>query len=203
MTYLLTFLVVVANVLGAGMIVPQVSRLRRTRVSLGVSAVGVGVGIAQNLWWVTYGLQADGAFSIVPVSVAGTVLYGTIAVQLARIDGLHVARPILTGFLGIGVIPLIPYVLVSLEAAGLVIGLLYGVQFAPAAVAAFRTRQPVGVSAATWSMAFIEALVWLVYGLYSGDPALTVGGAGGAFMSGVILVRLAAVRPRARPRLAL
>lgn len=203
MTFLLTFLVVVANVLGAAMILPQVLKLRRTGVSHGVSSVGVGVGIAQNLWWIAYGLQAEGALGIVPVSIAGAVLYSTIAAQLARIDGLTVFRPIATGFVGIGIIPLIPYVITNLETTGLVIGLLYGVQFAPAAVSAFRTLQPIGVSAATWSMALIEALVWFVYGLHSGDPALTVGGAGGSFMSAVILMRLAVIRPGRRPRLAL
>ena len=82
MNYLLTLLVIVANVLGASMILPQVVKLRRTGAAQGVSTVGVGFGIALNLWWTTYGLQADGALSIVPVSVAGVILYTTIAVQL-------------------------------------------------------------------------------------------------------------------------
>lgn len=202
MDYVLTFLVIVANVLGAGMILPQVLRLSRGGTADGVSTVGVGVGMAQNLWWVAYGLQADGAMGIVPVSVAGVLLYSTIGVQLVGLVGRRCMAPIIAGFAGIGIVPMVPYLLVDLQAAGLTIGLLYGVQFAPAAFAVARTREPVGVSAATWSMAWVEAAIWLIYGLTIGDSALALGGGGGSVMAGLILVRLAATRPQIRPRLA-
>ncbi len=203
MNYLLTFLIILANVLGAGMILPQVLRLRRASTSEGLSAVGVGVGIALNLWWVTYGLQADGAFSIVPVSIAGVILYTVITFQLVQLGTSEVLGPIAGGFFTVGVMPILPYLLVGLEAAGLTIGLLYGVQFAPAALAAMRSDRLVGVSTATWSMALVEAAIWLVYGLHIGDPALAVGGVGGSFMAGVILLRLRAVRAGVQPRFAM
>lgn len=202
MDYLLVLLVISGNVLGAGMIVPQVLRLRQRSTTEGVSAVGVGVGIAQNVWWVTYGLQAEAAFGIVPVSVAGVVLYGTIAVQLIGIDGRSSVAPILGGLTGIGLVPFIPYLLANLHTTGVVIGLLYTVQFAPAAIAAVRTSDPVGLSAATWSMAWSEAVIWFAYGLIVGDPALAVGGAGGSLLAGIILVRVVTTRQPERRRLA-
>ncbi len=198
MSYLLNFLLVVANVLGAGMILPQVLRLHRLRSTEGVSPVGIGVGVAMNLWWIVYGTQA-GAFGIVPVSAAGVALYSTIAWQYLRLDGVGSLSPMALGFAGIGIVPLIPYLFVGIETAGLTIGLLYGVQFSPAAIAAIRTVNPVGVSAATWTMAWIEAAIWAVYGSRVADLPLILGGAGGTFMASVILVRLVATQPR-RPR---
>jgi len=195
MSLVLNFLLIVANVLGAGMILPQVARLHRLRSTQGVSAVGIGVGIAMNLWWIVYGTQAD-AFGIVPVSAAGVVLYSTMAWQYAGLDGFSSLRPMIVGFAGIGIVPLIPYLLLGLDAAGLTIGLLYGVQFSPAALTALRTENPVGVSGATWTMAWIEAAIWVVYGSSVADLPLIVGGAGGTFMASVILVRLVSGRPR-------
>lgn len=202
MDYLLTILLVAGNILGAGMILPQVLRLRGGNTTDGVSTVGVGVGIAQNLWWMIYGLQAEGAFGVVPVSVAGMVLYGTIACQIVRLDGWGRLSSILGGFAGIGVLPLVPYVLVDLQTAGVVIGLLYTVQFVPAAIAVMRTSVPSGVSASTWSMAWTEALIWFAYGLIIGDAALVIGGAGGSVLAGFILVRLLVPHSSNRQRLA-
>ncbi len=208
MNYLLTLLVITANILGAGMIVPQVLRLRRDRTTEGVSAVGAGVGIALNLWWFIYGLQAEGAIGIVPVSIAGVMLYSTIALQLTKLDGRGQLSPIFGGFVGFGFIPLLPYLFIDLRTTGIALGLLYTVQFTPAALAVIRTTEPVGVSASTWTMGLAEALIWFIYGVIIGDPALTIGGAGGSFFSFVILVRLFLVmRPlqdqKRRRRLAL
>jgi len=195
MSFTLTFLLVIANVLGAGMIVPQVIRLRRLRSVDGVSASGTGVGIAMNSWWVLYGIQS-GAYGIIPVSAAGAALYLVIALQLTGITGRTIVRPILTGAGVIGMVPLVPYLTSSLRITGLVIGLLYGVQFLPAALAAIQTWKPTGISPATWAMAWIEAVIWLVYGSSTSDPALIVGGAGGTLMASVILTHVAVTRRR-------
>ncbi|MCZ7627998.1 MAG: hypothetical protein M5U19_02380 [Microthrixaceae bacterium] len=42
----------------------------------------------------------------------------------------------------------------------------------------------------TWAMAWVEAAIWFVHGLATGDLALLVGGAGGALAATIILVRL-------------
>ena len=49
-------MLVVANVMGAGMIVPQVARLNRLKTTEGISAAWIGVGLAMNLWpgWVGF-----------------------------------------------------------------------------------------------------------------------------------------------------
>ena len=88
-------------------------------------------------------------------------------------------------------IPLPFLVVGGWELAGLAVGLCYGLQLLPAVVAVLRTRALAGVSAATWLIAWIESMLWLVYGLGVTDLALIVAGTVGVAMSSVILVRLA------------
>ena len=192
----LSIMLVVANVMGAGMIVPQVVRLRRYRNTRGISAAWIGVGLAMNLWWVAYGLASD-LWGIIPVSAAAFVLYLVIALQYAGINGASSLRGCAIGMLGLGAVPLPALILNGWATAGLVVGLCYAVQFAPAALTALRAERLDGVSPITWAMAGTEAAIWLVYGLNQGDAALVIGGGGGLTMSLLILGRLAFVRPPA------
>lgn len=191
-------LLMVANVMGAGMIVPQVTRLHRRRSDAGLSGVWVGFGIALNLWWLAYALQGP-FWGMVPVSSIAAVLYGAIAWQLGRIAGRTGRRSMLIGSLTAGLAPL-PFALYGgWTAAGIAIGSSYGLQFAPAVVAALRARGTTGISAATWAMALVEAAIWLIYGISLGDGALMLGGAGAGLMAATILARLAVVSRRVSP----
>jgi uncharacterized protein with PQ loop repeat len=188
-TPVLAVLLVVANVLGAGMIVPQVLRLHRVRSADGLSGVWVGVGIAMNGWWTAYGL-AESLWGILPVSSTAAVLYAVMAVQYLGLVGRPGTRPVAVGLGGIALVPL-PFLLVGgWPAAGLVVGLTYAVQFVPAAVAAVRAADLSGISPTTWAMAWTEAVIWIVYGLARDDRALLVGGTGGALAATVILVEV-------------
>ncbi len=183
-------LLVVANVLGAGMIVPQVLRFRRHRSVDGVSGAWVGVGIAVNAWWLVYAV-AGSLWGLVPVSGAALVLYLVIGCQYVVIVGSGGIRQVAIGVIATGSVPLPFLVLGGWPAAGLAVGLIYGVQFSPAAVTAVRSVDLSGVSPLTWSMACIEAAIWLVYGIVEADVALIVGGTGGTLLSAVVLVCLA------------
>lgn len=186
--------VALANILGAGMILPQAVRLRK-RSSDGVSGVWAGVGITMNTWWLAYGLQGS-LWGLIPVSSVSGVLYLSIAWQLWQQRGRRALRDLLAGSLGIGLLPL-PFLLTGgWPAAGAAIGFCYGLQFAPAAVAAFRSDQVTGISPSTWSMGLTEALIWLLYGFWIDDRALMIGGIGGGLMAAVILGRLAVMQLR-------
>ncbi len=74
--------------------------------------------------------------------------------------------------------------------AGLAVGFCYGVQLLPAVVAVLRSAALGGVSAATWLIAWIESMLWLVYGVAIVDVALVVAGVVGVAMSSVILIKL-------------
>ena len=198
---LMTFVVLTANVLGASMAFPQARKLVRTRRTDGVSAVWAGLSAAMNTWWVVYGV-AEGVWPIVPVCAISAALYVTIAVVLLREAGAGAAGGLAIGALGAGLVPL-PFLLAGGWAgAGVVIGLGYGAQLAPAVIAAHRTDRLGGISSGTWILAVLEAAMWLAYGTYVRDTALLVGGGAGMLMGTLVLVRLAVTghRPFRVPR---
>lgn len=196
---LLTVLLVVANVLGAAMAAPQAVRLVRTKSTAGVSSVWVGVSIAMNLWWLVYGV-ATSLWALVPISVVAVALYVVIAVTLIRLRRGHTSVEVLLGSM-IGLVPLPALAIGGWDAAGVAIGVGYGLQLAPAVIAAYRTRELHGVAPGTWIMAWIESAIWFVYGLVVIDPALLVGGASGVVFPTLLLIRLVVTghRPFRRP----
>jgi uncharacterized protein with PQ loop repeat len=201
----LNLIVVAATVLGSWMALPQTLRLVRTGRVEGVSAVWIGVSLAINAWWLTYGITAD-VLALVPVSAISLGLYGAMAVVYLRTVGRPGLAPMTAGAFGLGMIPLPFLVVGGWTLAAVAIGLAYGVQLLPAVVAACRTRDLAGVSAPTWLIAWVEAALWLVYGIGVADVALTSAGIVGVAMASIILARLAltghepfiAVDPRRR-----
>lgn len=186
----LTILLAIANVMGAGMIVPQVLRIRRRRSADGLSGAWVGVGIGLNVWWFLYA-TAEHLWGLLPVSIGAGVLYGVMAAQLTGIDGRRALGAIGRGIAIAGLVPAAALVGAGWTAAGLTLGSAYAVQFAPATAAALRAPSVEGISPLTWTMALLEALIWLTYGLATADAALQVGGTGGAVMAAIILGRVA------------
>jgi uncharacterized protein with PQ loop repeat len=190
MQLLLNLLVVVATVLGSWMAFPQARRIARTRRVDGVSAAWIGVSLAINAWWLTYGSVA-GVWALVPVSIISLLLYGVMAWFFVLSVGRAAIPGLALGVFGLGMVPL-PFLLIGgWELAGVAVGLSYGVQLLPAVVASLRTSALSGVSSTTWIIASLEAALWLVYGLGVGDVALTLAGLVGVVMASVILVRLA------------
>ncbi|MFT4867072.1 MAG: hypothetical protein ACI9CV_001631 [Ilumatobacter sp.] len=190
MNLILNLVVVAASVLGSGMAFPQARRLMKTRSVEGVSPVWIGVSMAINAWWTAYAITTP-LWALLPVSSVSFLLYASIAILYVKTVGVRSLGGMATGAFGLGMVPL-PFLLAAgWELAGLAIGLCYGLQLAPAVVAAHRTRALDGVSAGTWNMSFVEALLWLVYGLAVADAALIAGGAAGIVMAGAILLRLA------------
>lgn len=194
-TLVLPTLLLIANVSGAGMIVPQVLRLARTRDLGGLSLPWAGVGIAMNLWWIAYAV-AEQVWGVLPVSLAGLVLYAVISGQLLQLLGPGALRPVGVGALSIAWLPALGLALGGWSTAGLVIGVCYAIQFMPAAWEALRADRLDGIAPSTWILAWIEAAIWFGYGLHLTDGALVVGGGGGAVMATIILVAWATRRDR-------
>jgi uncharacterized protein with PQ loop repeat len=190
MNLLLTSIVVVATVLGSWMAFPQARRIARTRQVDGVSPTWIGVSLAINGWWLTYGVVV-GVWALVPVSVVSLMLYGVMGWFYVRSVGRSALSGLAVGVFGLGMVPLPFLVVGGWELAGVAVGLSYGVQLMPAVVASLRTTLLSGVSSATWIIAFVEAALWLAYGLGVGDVALTLAGGVGMLLASVILTRLA------------
>lgn len=191
MTLALNVLVLIASVVGSAMAFPQARRLVRTRCVEGISASWIGVSLALNAWWFTYGVGAE-VWAVVPVSVISFAIYATIAVVYVRTTGRHGLSTVALGFVGLGFIPLPFAAIGGWELLGIAIGLCYGLQLLPAVIGVHRTRELAGVSAATWFLAALESVIWFVYGWAAKDSALTLAGVVGVAMSAMILVRLAA-----------
>ena len=156
---LVTAMLVIANIMGAGMAYPQAARLVRQRNSDGVSGVWAGVSLSMNLWWMAYGL-AEGLWGLVPVSAVAAVLYGVTIVAYVRTVAAgrsHDARRRMLGAAraGHGAAPGAPVSGRMAPCSGLAIGLCYGLQLVPAVVAC--VPQPSELDGvwrrATWIMA--------------------------------------------------
>ncbi len=192
MNIVINLIVVAASVLGSAMALPQAVRLAKTRNVDGVSAVWIGVSIAINLWWTAYAISQP-VWALLPVSGVSLVVYFAMAAIYVHSVGHQAWVGFVLGGLGLGMIPAPVLIFGGWEVAGLAIGLCYGVQLAPAVVAAYRSIELDGISPGTWVVSFSEALLWLAYGGLVADLALLAGGATGVVMAGAILTRLAAV----------
>lgn len=190
MTILIITLVVIANVLGSAMAYPQAAKLLRTGNPEGVSAIWAGVSVSMNMWWLVYGV-ANSLWGLVPTSAIATALYAVIVVAFVRSVGRSAFGGLAFGALVFGLVPLPVLLVAGWSAAGVTIGLCYGMQLLPAVVAAFRTTDLSGVAAGTWIMAWVEGAIWGAYGLFVVDGALLIGGVAGVSMATLMLVRLA------------
>lgn len=194
---LMTPLLIMANVFGVGMIVPQAVRIHRTRIADGVSATWIGISLALNLGWFLYGVHGR-LWGLIPVSAGALLLYGIVAAKLISITGSLGLRRVTTGVLGASVAPASALMAAGWIGLGLTLGLAYGLQFTPAVVSALRATSTGGISAATWIMALAEAVIWAIYGVAVSDWALILGGLGGTVMASIIVGRLALDRPTGR-----
>lgn len=192
----LTVALVIANVAGVAMLFPQAIRLHRTGRVEGVSPHWIGFGLMMNAGWLVYGFAMD-LPGLIPVSAAALVVYMWI---LGRV--MELSRPVavtaLVTAVGLALATVVIAVVAGSVVAGVVLGLLYTVQFMPAAVEAVRVDDLSGLAPATWVLALIEALVWTCYGAATSDPSLIVGGVGAAIMATIVVV--AAVRFARDPR---
>lgn len=194
----MTLVVIAASVLGGAMAVPQALKLRRDRRTDGISPAWAGISAAVNAWWGIYGIGV-GDWSIVPVSVVSVMAYLVIAVALVRFRAnpwAGVLRPMLLTTVAVAAVPLAAVLVDGWATAGIVLGALYGVQLSPAVVSVYRASDVSGVAAETWLIAFVEAVLWGVYGFGRLDPGLLALATTGVVMSSLVLARLFVRRPR-------
>jgi lipid-A-disaccharide synthase-like uncharacterized protein len=141
-----------------------------------------------NSAWTAYAV-AQRLWGVLPVSVVAIGLYAMIALRFRRLAGSAVDRGLLGGLALVFPVPAAALALAGWEAAGIVLGFGYALQFAPAAVSVIRSATNEGVSRLTWILAVFEGSIWLLYGWSAGDPALVIGG--GLLVSAIIVFRLA------------
>lgn len=195
---IVTLVVVAANVLGAAMAAPQVHKLVRTRQVAGVSITWATSSATVNTWWGVYGIGTHD-LGIVPVSVVSVLCYLTITLFVVRhgpVRGRALALPAAPVAATLALLPAAALWLDGWAAAGVTLGLLYGIQLLPAVVGVYRAVDVSGVSVATWLLAVAEAILWGVYGWWNLDAGLLALAATGTTMSLLVLARLFLRRPR-------
>ena len=184
---------VVASLLAIVTLLPQVTKLWRTRNAEGVSATWATVGAVSNGAWAAY-LFSQALWIAVPSTAAMAFFYLVTAVLIGR-----AGRP-----MGTAVVLGTAWALLQVAAGlvggwsglGLVLGVSFGVQATPSLWTAFRTRAPRGISSGTWQLILIEGLLWTVYGAGHGDRAVVVFGILSSFASALMLGRYYTTRHR-------
>ncbi len=182
----LTMLLIVANVFGVGMLVPQARRLARTKRVAGVSPRWIGLGVGINTGWLAYGFLAD-LPGLLPVSAGALALYGWMLITLAQIPNGGTAEAVATA---VALLVLLAAIALTagIPAMGVIgLGFLYTVQFVPAARESFTSIDLSGIAPTTWAMALIEAAIWAFYGVSTSDVGLLIGGIGASVMSSIVL----------------
>ncbi len=197
---LATVAVILANVIGGAMAVPQAARLIIHRRAEGVSPAWAGLGLTLNGWWLAYGLGAGGSsWAIVPISAISIVSYGIIVAMIVRHTTAGTSETV-TGSLILstaiaGLVPILAMLIGSWSAVGVTLGAIYGVQLTPAVIGIYRATDLSGVSIATWRLAWIEALLWGVYGFPPRDPGILTFSVTGLIMSTAVLIGMSIRRP--------
>jgi hypothetical protein len=175
-----------ATVVATFAAIPQLHRVARVGDGRGVSVTSAVLGIGSEIAWLWYAGRAA-LWSAMPE--AGILVVGNAVLAGALLwRGASVRRALPAGLAWIGALATIT-VVGGPTALGAVLGVTYAVQIAPAVWTAWRTASPSGVAAATWALIGLEGLLWGVYGLHHGDPAVLTFAATATVASAATLAR--------------
>jgi uncharacterized protein with PQ loop repeat len=184
---------VVATLLAIVTLIPQVTKLWRTRNAEGVSATWATLGTVSNGAWTAY-LLSQALWLAVPSTAVMAVFY-LITVLLIGRAGRPTRTAVVLGTAG-ALLMVVAGLVGGWSGLGLVLGVSFGVQATPSVWTAFRTWAPRGISSGTWQLILIEGLLWLVYGAGHGDRAIVVFGILSSIASALMLGRYYTTRHR-------
>ncbi len=184
---------VIATVLAVITLIPQITKLRRTRNAEGVSATWAAFGTVSNGAWATY-LASQSLWLALPSTSVMAIFYLVTLLLIGR-TGRSILRAISLGSLW--ALALAAAGLVGgWQGLGLVLGVSFGVQATPSIWTAFNTRAPRGISSGTWQLILIEGVLWGVYGVGYSDRAVVLYGILSTIASALMLGRYYGTRHR-------
>jgi uncharacterized protein with PQ loop repeat len=184
---------VLATLLAFVTLVPQITKLWRTRNADGVSATWASLGAVSNAAWVAY-LASQGLWLALPSTVSMSIFF-TVTVGLIGRTGRSSVRPVVLGLVW-GLVLTLVGVTGGWTSLGILLGVSFGVQAAPTVYTAFRTRAPRGISPGTWQLTLVEGVLWLIYGLGYQDLAVIMFGILSSITAILVLGRYYATRSR-------
>jgi len=186
----ITVLPVLAAGFAVPQFVPQITKLRRTDDTAGLSPSWALLTGINNTAWFGYFAASRYWLALIPSSSAA-LLGGYLGFSLSR-------RP---GAVGRGTWALIGVWALLLGAAAAVDRRLLGalltaaflVQIVPAVSTAYRTRLPTGIAQGTWLLILAETSCWALFGTAKSDLPLMVLGASGVISALLMLNRARSV----------
>lgn len=173
-------------------IIPQAVRIHRTGSHAGVSRAGLWCWLGNDLGWLAYGHSSR----LTPLVASSAALAALDLILLTQTRGktrtssehLGILWAATMTFLAVSSSPALPAALIAASFAGTV----------PHAVASLRSRDLAGISPATWILAGIDGILWLAYGIGTGDGPVTLYAALTLATAAVILTRIRLWRQETR-----
>lgn len=174
-------------------IIPQIARIRRTGSYAGVSRAGLWCWLGNDIGWLSYG-HSSGLTPLVASSAALTVLDLILLAQTrsgARAANEKLGKlwaALMTALAAAGS-PALPAALIAASFSGTV----------PHAISSIRSSDLSGISPATWLLAGLDGILWLIYGAGTGDRPVTLYAALTLATSATILTRIHLWRRKTTP----
>jgi uncharacterized protein with PQ loop repeat len=187
-------LAVVATLLTATFLVPQIARLLSSGDTAGLSAVWAGFGVVTNLAWVVYVGTEDLWIAAIAPALAVVSYSITLILIVRRTPGIGWWRSSFWYSASL----LTAEALMGPAGLGLLLAMTPAIQVMPGVIAAYGTRRPTGVAPVTWMIAGAEALLWGGYGWLVADLPIVAYGLVTVIGSVLILARCWATRSRVR-----
>jgi uncharacterized protein with PQ loop repeat len=185
--------VVLATISTVTFLLPQIVKLVRTGDSQGVSTTWPALGFVINVGWFVY-LISQQLWASIFAPFATFIAYAVTMWAVGR-TGRDLSSSYVRGLIAAVVLVALA-ALSGWEVLGVALGISYGVVLAPSIWAAYRTSIPSGISALTWWIGFVEALLWGYYGWFHSDRGSLTFTVVGVTGCGLMLLRYYATRHR-------
>jgi uncharacterized protein with PQ loop repeat len=185
--------VVLATISTVTFLLPQIVKLVRSGDSEGVSTTWPALGFVINVGWFAYLISQELWASI--LAPFATFLAYAVTMWAVGRTGRNLSRSYLRGLITAGVLIAVGSS-GGWEVLGVALGVSYGVVLAPSIWTAYRTSVPSGISALTWWIGLVEALLWGYYGWFHSDRGILTFTVVGVVGCGLMLLRYYATRHR-------
>ncbi|MGF1617070.1 MAG: PQ-loop domain-containing transporter [Acidimicrobiia bacterium] len=188
--------VILATISTVAFLLPQIVKLVRSGDSDGVSTTWPALGFVINAGWCIY-LIAQALWVAVFAPFFTFLAYGVTMWALLR-TGRDLSTSYLRGVVATTLLTAVA-IIGGWEVLGVFLGISYGVVITPSIWTAYRTSIPSGISALTWWIGLVEALLWGYYGWFHSDRGIVTFMVVGVIGSGLMLIRFYTTRSRSTP----
>ncbi|MEX1038012.1 MAG: PQ-loop domain-containing transporter [Acidimicrobiia bacterium] len=185
--------IILATISTVAFLLPQIVKLVRTSDSDGVSTTWPALGFVINAGWCIY-MIAQGLWVAAFAPFFTFLAYGVTVWALLR-TGRDLSASYVRGAAAATLLTAIA-IIGGWEVLGVFLGISYGVVLTPSIWTAYRTSIPSGISALTWWIGLIEAVLWGYYGWFHSDRGILTFMVVGIVGCGLMLLRYYATRKR-------